>query len=252
MIKAERLPLRMIALRVIEFLGKVFMIPFIFMMFLLNFTLKGHTIRFDTGIAMCVAFGTFLFSREIGAFNRCFKDCMALIRTKVENPATHHVTDMELYVFNFYRFRIFSRSAAHFHRWKHENDKAYALELEEERERERKAQKQQEADNKLRGKFHLRRDSTGAETSVLPRGLKKTSSQRLRVGEDPDGDDLESANPLYPSKPRVSFVSGTNSDKGSRSTSPRGESPTNGAASVFTGPAASNDRNSVVTSMHEL
>lgn len=274
--KADRLPLRMIILRFIEFCGKVFMIPFVFMMFLINFTLKGHEIRFDTGIVMCVVFGAFLFSREIGGFNRCFKDAMVLIRTKVENPATHHVTNAELYVFNFYRFRVISRSAAHFHRWKHENDKAYALELEEERQRDLKAKKQREADLKLQGKaFQLRGDSSSDPvSSVLPRGLHKTRSQKIRVGEDFDSED-EATNPLNVfGRASVSSnrersksnspIRDTSPSSGSGSTPPGSSPPTvpHGTSASASASGGANEshlfssedanRGSVVTSMHEL
>lgn len=125
--KSDKYPLRLVLLRFLEIGGKVIIIPAVLMTFFWTFTDFGPPGIRDTATAMCAIFVTYVFSREIPGFKSDLSKSILGIRAKLENP-TEPVSSLEALVYNWYSFRIVSRSQAHFHRWKRDTDQKYLAE----------------------------------------------------------------------------------------------------------------------------
>ena len=125
-LKADKYPLRIIALRMLEIGGKVLIIPSVLLTFFWTFTDFGPEGIRDSVTAFCVIVVCYVLARESPGFKADLKKSIISIRGKLENPV-EPVTSLEGYVYNMYNFGIFSRSQAHYHRWKREVDKQYEV-----------------------------------------------------------------------------------------------------------------------------
>ena len=125
MLKTEKHPLRLVAVRVLEILGKTFVIPFVIFYFLLTFGQYGTEASRGFLFTVVVIISVYLFVREMKGLHYCYEEAIRLVRVKVDNPATFNPTTLELLAFNIYMFGIFSKSASHYHKWKREYDSQF-------------------------------------------------------------------------------------------------------------------------------
>ena len=127
MTKVDKYPLRLLVVRILEVSGKIFVIPFVLLYFLLTFTSYGTAASRDFTFLCIGCFGLLLSAREFRGLLTDIKDAMKRIRGKVDNPAVHTLTWIEIITFNLYMFGKFSRSPVHYHRWKREINKDVAM-----------------------------------------------------------------------------------------------------------------------------
>jgi hypothetical protein len=115
--KAARLPLRKLALRVIEIAGKVLVIPGVLISFFWTFTKvdMGGGVR-DTMTAVCVCVSVYILLREAAGFRQDVTKAMALLRTKMEDPEGRDRKVFEVLIYNLYTFGVFSTSLRHVRR----------------------------------------------------------------------------------------------------------------------------------------
>jgi len=122
-LKSDQYPLRLVLIRILEFVGKVFIIPGVFCYFCLAFpSFASHATVIPSLVVMFFLFG-FIASREAGGFKSAVAVSMVMIRNKIESPATYSLSSMEVLVFNLKMFGVFSRSPSHYHRWKRSVDR---------------------------------------------------------------------------------------------------------------------------------
>ncbi len=161
MIKSDKFPLRLLVLRALEFIGKVFLVPLILLWFLYNFPISGKPHEQAYCTVLCCVFGAFIFTREVPGIRSTFRESIYLVRLKIDNPAANNITDIELFVFNYVTFRKFSLSASHYHRQKRELEAEFEKETEMEQLRATAALKLKLQEDALYG----RRQSI---TGILP------------------------------------------------------------------------------------
>lgn len=126
-LKADHLPMRMVYARLLECFGKVFVIPVVFFFFAYKFPpfLSYH---FRVVLAILVlCFAIMVAMREYTGLRRTLKDALVFIRNKIEKPAGHELSTIEVATFNYFTFGVCSRSAAHYHRWKKEHDRTFSI-----------------------------------------------------------------------------------------------------------------------------
>jgi hypothetical protein len=125
-LKSDTYPLRLVLIRILEFVGKVFIIPGVFCYFCFAFpTFANHSTVIPSLVVMFCMFG-FIASRELGGFKSAVRLSMVMIRNKIENPAAYSLSNLEVFVFNLKMFGVLSRSPSHYHRWKRQVDKKLA------------------------------------------------------------------------------------------------------------------------------
>lgn len=125
-LKSDTYPLRLVMIRILEFIGKVFIIPCVFLYFCIAFPTFGHHPTVIPTLVVMFFMFSFVASREAGGFRHAMKLSMVMIRNKIESPATYSLTNLELLIFNIKMFGVISRSPAHYHRWKRQVDKKLA------------------------------------------------------------------------------------------------------------------------------
>lgn len=123
MLKIAIYPLRMIVVRFLEMMGKLGVFPFVLLYFLHVFEQYGTQALRDICYTALCGVTLYLGGKEVSALRGDIKKAMLAVRNKIDNPATYTLTTIEVIVFNFHMFRIFSKSAAHYHRWKHATNK---------------------------------------------------------------------------------------------------------------------------------
>ena len=121
--KCDIFPLRKLLIRILELVGKLFIIPMVFIYFVSVFPNALDTRAVDLiYFILVIAFG-YIGLRELLGCKQSLNDAMLLIRKKLDNPAMNELTSIEVTVFNFVNYRKISRSLAHYHRWKREIEK---------------------------------------------------------------------------------------------------------------------------------
>ena len=116
-LKSESFPLRLLLIRVLEFTGKVCIIPGVFAYFVIAFpSFASPDILIPSFVAMAMLFALVAF-REIVGFKSSRKHAILLIRRKIESPASHTLTSAELVYFNWVMFSKVSNSPVHYHQW---------------------------------------------------------------------------------------------------------------------------------------
>ncbi len=114
--KADRYPLRMIALRIIEISGKVFVIPCVLISFF--WTFKEISVSrevLDTITALCICASGYILLREANGFKQDTARAMKLLSIKLSDSAESDVKLFELLVFNYYSYGVASTSIRYFH-----------------------------------------------------------------------------------------------------------------------------------------
>lgn len=137
MSKAEKYPLRLVMVRVLECAGKLLIIPGVYYFFVQSFPAFGTDSELDIMTAIFITMTVLTLSREGMGLQKELRDAIVHIRVKVDAPTDHVLTTWELLVFNLYMFGIVSRSAVHYHRWKRQIDKDVATTDRESRNQQR-------------------------------------------------------------------------------------------------------------------
>ena len=126
-LKADHLPLRMVYARLLESFGKICIIPIVFLYFIYKFPpFASYHFRFFL-VILVLSFSLMVATREYTGLRRTVKDALVFIRFKIEKPSGHELSTIEVTTFNYFTFGVWSRSAAHFHRWKKEHDKKFSI-----------------------------------------------------------------------------------------------------------------------------
>jgi len=119
--------------RSLELAGKVTILPIVVLVFVFTFNDihienlgQKATKRIYTVFAL--AFAGLVFVREFKGYLNSCKSVQQRIRNKIDNPTGHSLSSLEVFYYNYTTFGIWSRSAAHYHRWKKDNDKQYHIE----------------------------------------------------------------------------------------------------------------------------
>lgn len=121
--KGDKHPLRLIYVRTIEFFGKVVIMPGVLFAFLYTFpeglkpsTRAGYAFFFTILAALTIL-------REYSGFKNGFNESIYRIRSKIENPASFNVSNLEILVYNLQCFGKFSFSKSHYHTWKRQHER---------------------------------------------------------------------------------------------------------------------------------
>jgi hypothetical protein len=124
-----RWPTRDLVVRLSELVGRVSVIPIIFIIFLFFFSEAFDPSAIALISTSIAVFMVFVMTREVSGVNKRLKQSMVEISSKVDDFQS---SPLEIFLFNVYTYRLFSTSMAHHFRLQ----KKKAEELERERELE--------------------------------------------------------------------------------------------------------------------
>lgn len=119
--KKSQYPLRMFGARVLEFLGRVSIIPIALSLYCVNFDVwsagPGDSMVVVVALSL-LGYVALVTSREVPALRSLRKVVIAELQRKLDNPETTYITSTEIFFYNLVKYKIISLSTDHFFKQK--------------------------------------------------------------------------------------------------------------------------------------